>query len=52
MDRYFDDFEIGERFRSRGATMTEADTIEFALDQEPVGLRCSKAKRWESEYRF
>lgn len=35
MDRYFDDFEIGERFRSRGATMTEADIIEFALACDP-----------------
>lgn len=35
MDRYFDDFEIGERFRSRGAAMTEAYIIEFALAYDP-----------------
>ncbi len=35
MERYFDDFEVGERFRSRGATMTEADIISYALAYDP-----------------
>lgn len=35
MEHYFDDFEVGERFRSRGATMTEADIISYALAYDP-----------------
>lgn len=34
-DRYFDDFAVGERFQTRGATLTEAMIIEFALTYDP-----------------
>jgi acyl dehydratase len=35
MDRYFDDFKVGERFRSKGVTLTEAEIINFALAYDP-----------------
>ena len=34
-DRYFDDFQVGERFRSPGVTLTESDIIGFALAYDP-----------------
>ncbi len=34
-DRYFEDFTLGERFRSRGVTFTEASIIDFALKYDP-----------------
>ena len=34
-ERYFDDFEVGERFRSQGVTLTEADIVNFALAYDP-----------------
>lgn len=34
-DRYLDDFRLGERFRSQGVTLTEADVISFALAYDP-----------------
>ena len=34
-DRYFDDFQVGERFRSRGVTVTESDIVRFALAYDP-----------------
>ena len=34
-NRYFDDFQVGERFRSQGVTLTEADIINFALAYDP-----------------
>lgn len=34
-DRYFDDFKIGERFRSRAITLTEAEIVRFALAYDP-----------------
>jgi len=33
--RYFDDFEVGERFVSRGATLTESQILDFALAYDP-----------------
>jgi acyl dehydratase len=33
--RYFDDFKVGERFYSRGVTLTEAEIIEFGLKYDP-----------------
>src|SRR2546427_12818276 len=35
MERYFDDFRPGERFRSKGITLTEAEIINFALAYDP-----------------
>jgi acyl dehydratase len=33
--RYFDDFRAGERFTSRGVTVTEAAILDFALQYDP-----------------
>ncbi|MDX1514365.1 MAG: MaoC family dehydratase [Gammaproteobacteria bacterium] len=33
--RYFDDFQPGDRFVSKGVTFTEADIISFALRYDP-----------------
>jgi acyl dehydratase len=35
MERYFDDFKVGDRFRSKGVTLTEAEIISFALVYDP-----------------
>lgn len=38
-DWYFEDFEVGQVFRSRGRTITEADVVQFAAwswDTNPV----------------
>lgn len=35
MERYLDDFKVGERFRSKGVTLTEAEVINFALAYDP-----------------
>ena len=34
-DRYFDDFQVGESFRSAGVTVTESEIIRYALDYDP-----------------
>lgn len=34
-DRYLEDFRTGERFRSQGVTLTEAELISFALAYDP-----------------
>ncbi len=33
--RYLDDFQVGERFRTDGITLTESDIINFALKFDP-----------------
>jgi acyl dehydratase len=35
MERYFEDFKVGERFRSKGVTLSEAEVISFALAYDP-----------------
>ena len=46
VDRYFDDFAVGERFTSRGATVTESQILDFALcyDPQPFHLDIDAAK--------
>jgi acyl dehydratase len=34
-ERYFDDFAVGERFTTRGVTLTESMIIDFALTYDP-----------------
>jgi acyl dehydratase len=34
-DRYFDDFEVGERFVSRGVTLSESQILDFAFAYDP-----------------
>lgn len=47
MERYFDDFKVGERFRSKGATLSEAELINFALayDPQPFHIDAEAAAR-------
>jgi acyl dehydratase len=47
MERYFDDFKVGERFRSKGVTLTEAEVIDFALayDPQPFHIDIEAAKK-------
>jgi acyl dehydratase len=35
MEKYFDDFKVGERFPTKGVTLTEAEIINFALAYDP-----------------
>ena len=46
-DRYFDDFAIGERFRTRGVTLTESMIIDFAMtyDPQPFHIDAEAARR-------
>ena len=46
-DRYFDDFQVGERFVSRGVTLSEAQILDFALryDPQPFHLDSRAAAR-------
>jgi acyl dehydratase len=45
-DRYFDDFEVGERFVSPGITLTESMILDFAMvyDPQPFHLDAEAAK--------
>ncbi len=46
--RFLDDFAVGERFVSRGATLTEAQILDFAWqwDPQPFHLDREAAKDW------
>ena len=46
-ERYFDDFEVGQRFESRGVTVTESQILDFALayDPQPFHLDTEAAAR-------
>ncbi|MFC1664347.1 MaoC family dehydratase [Pseudomonadota bacterium] len=48
--RYFDDFEVGEKFVSRGVTFTEADIIDFALRYDPQPFHIDTEAAAESVY--
>lgn len=41
-DRYFDDFEVGQRFTSRGVTVTESQILDFALAYDPQPFHLDK----------
>ncbi len=49
-DRYFDDFQIGERFATRGVTLTDSMIIEFALRYDPqpfhIDVEAAKASNY------
>jgi acyl dehydratase len=49
-DRYFDDFEIGERFVSRGVTVTEAQILDFALRYDPQPFHLDSRAAAQSPY--
>ena len=37
-DRYFEDFAVGDRFKTRGVTLTESMIVDFALRHDPQPL--------------
>ncbi|MFO1188578.1 MAG: MaoC family dehydratase [Alphaproteobacteria bacterium] len=45
-DRYFEDFQVGEVFKSDGVTLTESSVIDFALhyDPQPFHMDAEAAK--------
>ncbi len=45
---YFDDFAVGQRFKSRGATLSEAQILDFAwqYDPQPFHLDKEAAAEW------
>ena len=47
-DRYFEDFVVGERFVSRGATLTESLIMDFAwqYDPQPIHIDAEAAADW------
>ena len=48
-DRYYEDFNKGERFISGGMTLTEAGIIEFARqwDPQPFHIDTEFARKWQ-----
>ncbi len=49
-DRYFDDFALGERFTTRGVTVTESGIIDFALVYDPQPFHIDVEAARESNY--
>jgi acyl dehydratase len=49
-DRYFEDFSVGERFRSRGVTFTESSIIDFALKYDPQYFHINTEAAEQSPY--
>jgi acyl dehydratase len=47
---YFDDFTVGRTFRTRGATLTEAQIIDFAWNNDPQPFHIDKQAAAESPY--
>jgi acyl dehydratase len=49
-DRYFDDFQIGERFVTPGITLTESLIIDFAMHYDPQPFHMDIEAAKESNY--
>ncbi len=49
-ERYFDDFEVGERFTSRGVTLSESQILDFALAYDPQPFHIDKEAAAASPY--
>ena len=49
-ERYFDDFEVGERFTSRGVTLSESQILDFALTYDPQPFHIDKEAAAASPY--
>lgn len=47
---YFEDFEVGRRFVSRGVTMSEAAIMDFAFKYDPQPFHIDKPAAAESMY--
>ncbi len=49
-ERYLDDFEVGERFRGVGITLSEAQILDFALAYDPQPFHINKEAAAQSTY--
>jgi acyl dehydratase len=49
-DRYFDDFAIGEKFTTRGVTLSESMIIDFALTYDPQPFHIDVEAAKQSNY--
>jgi acyl dehydratase len=49
-ERYFDDFAVGERFATRGVTLTESGIIDFALSYDPQPFHIDVEAARQSNY--
>ena len=49
-ERYFDDFAVGERFTTRGVTLTESMIIGFAMTYDPQPFHIDVEAARESNY--
>ena len=49
-DRYFEDFKVGEQFRSQGVTVTESDIVGFALAYDPQPFHIDREAAAESPF--
>ncbi|MGO8915155.1 MAG: MaoC family dehydratase [Stellaceae bacterium] len=50
-ERYFDDFIVGERFVTRGVTLTESGIIGFAMTYDPQPFHIDVEAAAQSNYR-
>ncbi len=48
--RYFEDFQIGERFSSPGATLSESQILDFAMSYDPQPFHLDMEAAAESSY--
>jgi acyl dehydratase len=49
-ERYFDDFAVGERFLTRGVTLTESLIIDFAMTYDPQPFHVDVEAARQSNY--
>ena len=49
-ERYFDDFAVGERFVTRGVTLTESGIIGFAMTYDPQPFHIDVEAAAQSNY--
>jgi acyl dehydratase len=49
-DRYFDDFAVGERFATRGVTLSESGIIDFAMTYDPQPFHIDVEAARQSNY--
>lgn len=49
-ERYFEDFKVGDRFETAGATLTESQIIDFALRYDPQPFHIDTVAAEQSIY--
>jgi len=49
-DLFFEDFAVGQQFRTRGATLSEAQILDFAFQYDPQPFHLDKNAAEESIY--